>query len=79
MIKSKFGNRVRSKTAVAQMDEVLCKVLCHNLRVLVQSAYELGVEAAFWQAIAKVLFAVGSVNGDLDRLPVLLCSMLGWT
>lgn len=29
MIKAKFGASVRSKTTVAQMNEVLCKVLCH--------------------------------------------------
>lgn len=49
MIKSKFGSRIRSKTSIAQVNEVLCKVLCHNLCVLVQSAYELGIEATFWQ------------------------------
>jgi len=48
MIKSKFGSRIRSKSGVAMVNEVLCKVLCHNLCVLVQSAYELGIEAAFW-------------------------------
>lgn len=48
MIKTKFGAAVRSKTAVAQMNEVLCKVLCHNLCVLVQSIYELGIAPAFW-------------------------------
>jgi len=47
MIKSRFGERVRSKTHAAQVNEVLCKVLCHNLCVLVQSMYELGVEVTF--------------------------------
>lgn len=40
MIKAKFGAYVRSKTPTAQMNEVLCKVLCHNLCCLVQAAYE---------------------------------------
>jgi len=30
-------------------NEVLCKVLCHNLRVLVGSMHELGIEPVFWQ------------------------------
>lgn len=48
MIKAKFGERLRSKTVVAQTNEVLCKVLCHNLCVVVQSIYELGIEPTFW-------------------------------
>ena len=53
MIKAKFGQRLRSRTLTAQLNEALCKVLCHNLCVLIQSAHELGVEAVFadelWQ------------------------------
>jgi transposase len=44
MVKTKFGDAVRSKTDVAQANEVLCKILAHNLCVLVQSIYELGIE-----------------------------------
>lgn len=47
MIKSKFGQRLRSKSLTAQINEALCKVLCHNLCVLVQSIHELGIEATF--------------------------------
>jgi len=47
MIKSKFGSSVRAKTPVAQVNEVLCKVLCHNICVLIQSMYELGIEPVF--------------------------------
>jgi hypothetical protein len=50
MIKSKFGTRLRSKTAVAQVNELLCKILCHNLCCLVQAFYELRIEAEFWKA-----------------------------
>jgi len=49
MIKMKFGGAVRSKTPVAQVNEVLCKILCHNICVLIQSIYELGLEPTFWQ------------------------------
>jgi transposase len=48
MIKGKFGDAVRSKTPIAQVNEVLCKVLCRNLCVLIQSIYELGIEPTFW-------------------------------
>ena len=37
MIKAKFGQRLRSKSATAQINEALCKVLCHNLCVVIQS------------------------------------------
>lgn len=47
MIKSKFGQRLRSRTLTAQINEALCKVLCHNLCVVIQSVHELGIEAAF--------------------------------
>ncbi len=47
MIKAKFGERLRSKTETAQINEVLCKVLCHNLCVVIQSIYELGIEVDF--------------------------------
>ncbi len=32
---------------VCQINELLCKVLCHNLCVLIQSFYELGIDARF--------------------------------
>ena len=48
MIKGKFGGSVRSKSPIAQVNEVLCKVLCHNICVLIQSIYELGLEPTFW-------------------------------
>jgi transposase len=48
MIKAKFGEKLRSKTVVAQTNEVLCKILCHNLCCVIQSIYELGVEPNFW-------------------------------
>jgi transposase len=54
MIKAKFGGVVRSKSPVAQVNEVLCKVLCHNICVLIQSVYELGIEASFWDCRAEL-------------------------
>ena len=48
MMKRKFGDFVRSKTDVAMTNETLCKVLAHNLVVLIHEMYELGIEPAFW-------------------------------
>lgn len=47
MIKSKFGERLKSKTETAQANEALCKVLCHNLCVVIQSMYELNITPEF--------------------------------
>ena len=52
MIKSKFGQRLRSKTLTAQINEALCKVLCHNLCVVIQSQHELGIDVDFSEAEA---------------------------
>lgn len=52
MIKTKFGDRLRSKTRTAQINEALCKVLAHNLCCLIQSVYELGIEPTFWEEAA---------------------------
>ena len=52
MIKSKFGDSVRSKSEVAAKNEVLCKVLCHNICCLVSAIYELGLEPTFANLIA---------------------------
>jgi hypothetical protein len=47
MIKSKFGDGVRSKTDVAMKNEVLAKVLCHNICCLISAMYELGIQPDF--------------------------------
>ena len=47
MIKAKFGSKLRSKSDDAQVNEALCKVLCHNICVVIQSMYELGILAEF--------------------------------
>ena len=52
MIKAKFGQRLRSRTLTAQINEALCKVLCHNLCVVIQSVHELGIETNFEAALA---------------------------
>jgi transposase len=48
MIKAKFGDAVRSKTDVAMVNEVLCKIICHNICCLIQETCERGIETTFW-------------------------------
>lgn len=48
MIKAKFRDHVRSRTDVAMVNEVLCKIICHNICCLIHESCELGIETAFW-------------------------------
>src|SRR5438132_13044783 len=47
MMKRKFGDSLRSRTDVAMVNEALCKILCHNLVVLIHEIHDLGIDAAF--------------------------------
>ena len=47
MIKSKFGTQIRSKTKTAEINELLCKILAHNICVIIQEMHELGIEPMF--------------------------------
>ena len=48
-IKRKFGAFVASKTDAAMVNEVLCKILCHNLTCLIQEQETLGIVPVFWK------------------------------
>jgi hypothetical protein len=48
-IKRKFGDSVMSKNDAAMINEVLCKILCHNLTCLVQEQETLGIVPVFWK------------------------------
>jgi transposase len=52
MMKRKFGDSLRSKTDVAMINETLCKILCHNLVVLIHEMHELGIDPIFWEKAA---------------------------
>jgi transposase len=43
MIKSKFNETLKGKTRQAQENELLLKILCHNIVVLIHEANELGI------------------------------------
>jgi len=45
-IKAKFGSSVRARTDAGQVNEVLAKVLSHNLCVLIRAMLQLGIEAS---------------------------------
>ena len=43
---------MRSKQFTAQVNEILCKVLCYNLACLVHAMAELGIEPSFLGRVA---------------------------
>lgn len=47
MIKAKFGDAVLSKSDTGQMNEVLAKVLAHNICVVISAMHELGIDTPF--------------------------------
>jgi transposase len=47
MIKTKFKDNLRSKTKTAQVNELLCKILAHNICVVIQEVNELGLKGEF--------------------------------
>jgi transposase len=48
MIKGKFGSALRSKSDTGQINEALCKVLAHNICVLIQATHALNIEPVFF-------------------------------
>jgi transposase len=51
MIKGKFGSALRSKSDTGQINEALCKVLCHNICVLIQAIHALNIEPVFFDRL----------------------------
>lgn len=47
MIKAKFGDMLKSKNHKAQENELLCKIVAHNIVVLIHEIHELGIEPDF--------------------------------
>ena len=48
MIKRKFGDAVMSRNETAMVNEVLCKILAHNICCLIQEQHGLGIDPTFW-------------------------------
>ena len=44
MVKGKFGAGVRAKAPAAMVNEVLLKLLCHNIAVLIQAIYDMEID-----------------------------------
>jgi hypothetical protein len=62
-MKEKFGGRLRSKSTTGQFNEVLCKVLCHNICVLIHSMYQSGINPTAWAGVQVRPEAVAGLTG----------------
>jgi hypothetical protein len=58
MPKAKFRDHVCSRTDTAMKNQVLFKMLCHNIVVVHQAIIELGIEATFWPGDCIAPFAI---------------------
>jgi transposase len=47
MIKGKFGSALRSKSDTGQINEALCKILAHNICVLIQAMHAFSIHPIF--------------------------------
>ena len=47
MFKTKFECDIKNRKQVAQFNEMLIKVLCHNVCVIIQEVSELGIRGEF--------------------------------
>jgi transposase len=48
MIKAKFGDKLKSKNWIAQVNELLCKLIAHNIVVLIHEMHELKIGPIFY-------------------------------
>ncbi len=50
-VKRKLGDSVRSRTPVAMVNEVLCKLICNNLWCVILGQLESGIVPEFWPTL----------------------------
>ncbi len=55
MMKRKFGSNLGTRNSLAQENEVLYKALCHNICVLIQEMFELGIKVDFQEMASSEL------------------------
>ena len=53
MMKRKQGCNLRTKNDIAQVNEIMCKCLVHNICVLIQEMFEIGIKVDFKEVIPE--------------------------
>lgn len=69
MIKAKFDDVVRSKSETAMLNEVLCKIVCHNICVLIMAMFERGLDLDGLLAPKVRTPVLRVVEGGLSQSP----------
>jgi len=54
MIKQKFGVYLMTKNEMANFNEILCKILCHNICCLISAYYKFDMHRTFWTEPSKM-------------------------
>jgi len=62
MIKMKFDGFVRCKGEVSQTNEILCKILCHNICVVIQEMFIQKINVDFYKCAERYVAQKRSVN-----------------
>ena len=70
MIKGRFGESLRGRTPVAQFNEVLCRVLAHNLCCLVMAMYEFDVDLSFGNKNSTLELPAAYYEGEFNGLSI---------
>jgi transposase len=66
-VKRKFGDSVMCRTNAGMVNEVLCKLLCHNLTCLIQEQETLGIVPSFWKGDGETP-ACNVIEGSATKL-----------
>ena len=70
MIKAKFGDSLSIEDGRRDGQRIARKILCHNLCCLIQSHFELGIEATFWgkQAAEPAMEEVAETDDWIEAM-----------
>ena len=55
MLKQRFGDYVYTKNDLSQSNEILAKILCHNLCVLIQEIFLSDVKVDFLNCASRIV------------------------
>lgn len=64
MIKRKFGNSLKTRKDVSQVNEILMKCVCHNLCVLIGESFESGLNIDLISSKEEYEFGESKDSGE---------------